>query len=480
MKKLLIAGIAALISAAAFAQVGAPYIHDPSTIMESNGKYFTFGTGTNGLMSEDGWNWHSGAIRPHSGAAPDAIKIGDRYLVGFSSTGGGLGGGHAGNILTMWNETLDPSDPRFKYTDPIVVAESNVDEDCDAIDIGLFLDPVTGRLFCTFGTYFGEIRQCELDPKTGARLEGTKDIPVAIDCEASDMIYNDGWYYLLGTHGTCCDGTNSTYNIVCGRSRNVNGPFLDEVGRDMYRGGGKMVVAAEQRRVGAGHFGREIIDKGVEKASFHWEADFDLSGRSTLAIRPLVWKNGWPVAAELLEDGIYSIISERRGYALELSVDFVRLNGGMRGFFMRQDEAVVSVEDQKLEDVIGGWPEGNIEVRAMDNMFRPNQKWEIKAVPEAGGYLGGPYCKIVISGTNRALAATADKEIVTVPEFTGAPEQLWRIEMLTDGTYRIMPKEVPGCDEELVLISIADTKPTLGKYDFNNVNCKWNLKSLKY
>lgn len=174
MKKILIAGIAALISAAAFAQVGAPYIHDPSTIMESNGKYFTFGTGTNGLMSEDGWNWHSGAIRPHSGAAPDAIKIGDRYLVGFSSTGGGLGGGHAGNILTMWNETLDPSDPRFKYTDPIVVAESNVDEDCDAIDIGLFLDPVTGRLFCTFGTYFGEIRQCELDPKTGARLEGTR------------------------------------------------------------------------------------------------------------------------------------------------------------------------------------------------------------------------------------------------------------------------------------------------------------------
>lgn len=52
--------------------------------------------------------------------------------------------------------------------------------------------------------------------------------------------------------------------------------------------------------------------------------------------------------------------------------------------------------------------------------------------------------------------------------------------MLTDGTYRIMPKEVPGCDEQLVLISIADTKPTLGKYDFNNVNCKWNLKSLKY
>ena len=482
MKKILIAGIAALISAAAFAQVGAPYIHDPSTIMESNGKYFTFGTGTNGLMSEDGWNWHSGAIRPHSGAAPDAIKIGDRYLVGFSSTGGGLGGGHAGNILTMWNETLDPSDPRFKYTDPIVVAESNVDEDCDAIDIGLFLDPVTGRLFCTFGTYFGEIRQCELDPKTGARLEGTKDIPVAIDCEASDMIYNDGWYYLLGTHGTCCDGTNSTYNIVCGRSRNVNGPFLDEVGRDMYRGGGKMVVAAEQRRVGAGHFGRFVEEEGVEKASFHWEADLDQSGRSTLAIRPLLWVNDWPVAGELFKEGVYEIESVRRGYALELAVDFQRMNVARRGGFgaPATDEPEVAIPNQQLSEVIDGWPKGNIDIRANDYMSRPHQKWVLTPCPELGGTLAGPYYKITIAGTNRALAACEGAELVAVPEFTGAPEQLWRIEMLTDGTYRIMPKEVPGCDEELVLISIADTKPTLGKYDFNNVNCKWNLKSLKY
>ena len=143
-----------LTASAATAQVGSPYIHDPSTIMESNGKYFTFGTGVDGLMSEDGWNWHSGAVRPHSGAAPDAVKIGDRYLVGYSATGGGLGGGHAGRILTMWNKTLDPESPDFAYSDPLEVASSRADEDCDAIDIGLFLDPVTGRLWCTYGTYF--------------------------------------------------------------------------------------------------------------------------------------------------------------------------------------------------------------------------------------------------------------------------------------------------------------------------------------
>lgn len=477
--RIILIGAIALLSYNAAAQVGEPFIHDPSTIMESNGKYFTFGTGVNGLMSEDGWNWHSGAIRPHSGAAPDAIKIGDRYLVGFSSTGGGLGGGHAGNILTMWNKTLDPSDPDFAYTEPVVVASSTVDEDCDAIDIGLFLDPTTGRLWCTYGTYFGFIRQVELDPVTGARKEGAVDRNVAIDCEASDMIWHNGWYYLLGTHGTCCDGVNSTYNIVCGRSRSVNGPFLDNMGRDMVRGGGKMVAFAEGRRVGAGHFGRTILEEGVEKTSFHWEADMDLSGRSTLAIRPLLWVNDWPVAGELFHEGTYALISERRGYALELEVDFVRANGGMRGWFMRQDEPNVLIEDQKLSDVEGGWPDGQTGVRICDFMARPHQMWDITAVPEAGGYLGGPWFKITIHGTTRALTATADREVVAAPAFTGADEQLWRIDQLTDGTYRIMPKAVPGTDEKLALISIADSTPTLGKFDFNSDNSKWNFKTVR-
>ena len=136
-------------SKTAIAQVGAPFIHDPSTIMECDGKYYTFGTGGGGLISEDGWSWHSGAVRPGGGAAPDAVKIGDRYLVGYCATGGGLGGGHAGRILTMWNKTLDPESPDFEYSEAVEVAASLVDEDCDAIDIGFLLDPSTGRLFCT-------------------------------------------------------------------------------------------------------------------------------------------------------------------------------------------------------------------------------------------------------------------------------------------------------------------------------------------
>lgn len=463
------------------AQTGAPYIHDPSTIAECEGKYYTFGTGGGGLISEDGWSWHAGAERPGGGAAPDVLKIGDRYLVIYGATGGGLGGGHNGRILTMWNKTLDPKSPDFKYSNPIEVASSDGMEDCDAIDPCLLLDPTTGRLWTTYGTYFGNIRLIELDPKTGERVKGNEEKDIAIDCEATDLIWRNGWYYLLGTHGTCCDGVNSTYNIVVGRSRNVEGPYIDNVGRDMFHGGGRMVIAAGDRKTGPGHFGRTIIDEGVEVMSCHFEADFDMSGRSVLGILPLLWKNDWPVAGERFKGGTFEIESERRGYSLELNVDFVRMEQERQRFWqIDPNEPVKVLPNQKLEDVIGTWPKGNIPVRCSDYMFRPWQRWTITPVPEAGGYLGGPYFRIVIEGTERALTATANLEVTTAPSFTGKPEQLWRIEQLTDGTYRIMPKGIPdqqGLNTRYVLYSIADSTPTLAPYDFSTDNAKWNFRN---
>lgn len=477
MKKMkihsLITLIVVLTAGKAVSQVGKPFIHDPSTIVECDGKYYTFGTGGGGLISADGWTWNGGAVRPGGGAAPDAMKIGDRYLVVYGATGGS--GGHKGKIYTMWNKTLDPSSPDFKYTDTVVVATSDGYEDCDAIDPGLMLDPITGRLWLTYGTYFGFVRIVELDPKTGKRIKGNKPVDIAIVCEASVLIFHDGWYYLLATHGTCCDGANSTYNIVVGRSKKVTGPYMDNVGRNMLEGGGKMVASTRGNLVGPGHFGRLIIADGIEKMSCHYEADLDQGGRSVLGILPLLWKNGWPVAGENLKEGTYKIESERRGYGLELAVDFTRMAGGMRGFNGNNDEPVKPVPQQELADVIKNWPAGNIDARLGDYISRPHQKWTITAVP-GPGYLGGPYYKIVIAGTDRALAATSDAEVITVPAFTNTPEQLWRIDQLTDGTYRIMPKAIPGSVKAFALVSSGDNRPTLAPFDINSDNSKWVFK----
>jgi len=496
------------LSRPALALDGEPFIHDPSTIMECDGKFYTFGTGGGGLMSDDGWTWRSGAVRPGGGAAPDASKIGDRYLVAYGATGGGLGGGHNGRILTMWNQTLDPKSPDFKYSEAVVVASSDGTEDCDAIDPSLLLDPNDGRLWLTYGTYFGFIRLVELDPKTGKRVEGNQPVNIAIDCEATAMMYRDGWYYLLGTHGTCCSGATSTYNIRVGRSRKVTGPFLDNMGMDMLRGGGKLLVAANGRYVGPGHFGLMDLGEGVQKFSCHYEADLDRGGRSILDIRALLWKDGWPVAGENFTGGTFEIESVRSGYALELGVEAVPLatgrtrmmqgpgggggprgggtnlvsgtnapGGGGMGMGGRARGPMTPIPPQDVAVVSTNWPNSQLGIRIGDYMLSAHQKWTVTAVTNAGGYLGSPYFKITIAGTERTLAATDDAEVIAVPTFTGKPEELWRIDQLTDGTFRIMPKAVPNAKEPLALTAVGASTPTLAKFDPKSDKARWNFRT---
>jgi|ERR1035438_8123684 arabinan endo-1,5-alpha-L-arabinosidase len=459
---------------------GEPYIHDPSTIIFCDGKFYTYGTGGGGLSSDDGWTWRSGPTRPGGGVAPDVIKIGDRYYMAYARGGGGLAGGHASGVHVMWSKTLDPKSPDFDFKDDTIVASSDGVEDCDAIDPSFLLDPTTGRLWLTYGTYFGYIRLVELDPKTGHRVAGNQALNIGIDMEATDLIYRDGWYYLLGTHGTCCDGPNSTYNLRVTRSKKVTGPFLDNVGIDALRGGGKLFAAASGRFVGLGHFGRLDLGDGVEKFSCHYESDLDRSGRSVLDIRPLLWRDGWPVAGDNFEEGTYEIQSERSGYALEIAVDFVRMDRGGRGggFGGRGAPAgpVTPIPAQELAQVLPNWPAGNIDIRLGDYMFRPHQKWTVTPVTNAGGYPGAPYFKIQIAGTERTLAATADGEVVTVPAFTSGAEQLWRIDQLTDGTYRIMPKAVPNSKEPMALAAVGHSTPTLAKFDPKGDQARWNFR----
>lgn len=467
---------AALPAAPGHAQLaGDVFIHDPSTIVESDGKWYTFGTRGGGLVSADGWTWSSGPVRPGGGVAPDVIKIGDRYYVAYAVGGGGMNGGHASEVKVMWTLSLDPASPDFAYHDVGTVASSDGFEANDAIDPAfLYAD---GRLWLSYGTYFGTIRIVELDPASGLRVEGNQPVDVAIDMEATALLYRDGWYYLLGTHGTCCDGPNSTYNIRVGRSREVVGPYLDNMGVPLLRGGGKLVAAARGRMIGAGHFGLIDLGAGLEKFSLHYEADMDRSGRSVLAIEPLLWRDGWPVGGSNLAPGTYEIRSERSGNALQLKTDFVRIAfDARRSFMARPTDPVTPVPEQTLAENSAVWPEGAARVDLSAYMVRPNQHWAITPVPDAGGYFGAPYYRIGIAGTERALAVTADgKELEAVPRFTGADEQLWRIDQLTDGTYRISPKG--DASKAMAIVAIGTSTVTLARFDASSDAGRWSFQS---
>ena len=73
------------------------------------------------------------------------------------------------------------------------------------------------------------------------------------------------------------------------------------------------------------------LGDGVQKFSLHWEADLDRGGASVLDIRPLLWKDGWPVAGENMKEGTYEIESVRTGTALELAVEGVPVGGRRAG-----------------------------------------------------------------------------------------------------------------------------------------------------
>lgn len=492
MKLALLATLLVLASIA-FALDGQIGIHDPSTIVLCNGKFYTYGTGGSSLVSDDGWTWRRGTALPRRGLAPDVIHIGDRYYVYVAAN---IGAQPKAAVNMIWSKTLDPDSPDYKWEEGGVVASSDGVEDSNAIDPGVFLDPTDGRLWLVYGSYFGYIRLVELDPKTGRRLN-PNDQPrnLAINCEASDMMYHDGWYYLLATHGSCCRGADSGYNIRLGRAKKVTGPFLDNMGVDMLQGGGKLLIGSGGRVIGAGHFGLLDLGDGVQKFSMHWEADLDRGGASVLDIRPLLWRDGWPVAGENLKEGAYEIESVRTGTALELAVEGTPVGGRMarggrggrggpgapppggpggRGMFAGTGNPI---PPQDVAQVSAAWPTGSIDVRMANYLCQAQQKWAIAAVPNAGGYPGSPYFKITIAGTDRALAVSEDAELVVLPAFTGGPEQLWRMDQLADGSWRIMPKAVPNSKDPLALSAVGSSFATLSKFDPKSDKQRWLFKT---
>jgi arabinan endo-1,5-alpha-L-arabinosidase len=259
----------------------------------------------------------------------------------------------------------------------------------------------------------------------------------------------------------------------------------------------------------------------------HWEADLDRGGASVLDIRPLLWKDGWPVAGENMKDGTYEIESVRTGTVLELAVEGVPVGGrrargggvfgggrrGGQGAFGGTNAAGVTGETNAVADrgargggggfgggrgdggggLFGGvggvippqdvvqvstnWHAGTVDIRMANYLVQAQQKWAITAVTNAGGYLGSPYFKITVAGTDRALAATAEGELVSVPAFSGAPEELWRFDQLADGTWRIMPKSVPNSNGSLALSAIGSSFATLAKFNPESDKQRWLIKA---
>ena len=285
-------------------------VHDPSTIVTEGEEYWLFhtGRGVSSAHSKDLVNWENGP-RVFTNAppwveeavpenrrmhfwAPDIIRMGDEFWLYYSVSS--FGKNHSVIALAK-NETLNPESDQFGWRDEGVVVRSFRTNNFNAIDPALTLDE-QGRLWMSFGSFWGGIKMIELDPGTGKRIEPDSPIHSLAwkeQIEAPFIYHHGDHYYLFVNWGFCCRGTNSTYNMRVGRSPEITGPYLDKEGNDMLKGGGTLLLESEGDFIGPGHPG--ILKRGDNYwLSMHFY-DGARRGRSTLALRPLEWdSNGWP------------------------------------------------------------------------------------------------------------------------------------------------------------------------------------------
>lgn len=318
----LLLGMPTAVRAAAPPLTNASPTHDPSTPILCRGKYWVFMTGPRcpSRYSADLVHWVNGpealptlpawvktAVPKKTDDvvwAPEVKLLGDRYFLYYAVS---TWGSNASAIGLLTSPTLEPSDPRFHWTDQGIVVQTHTGEIYNAIDPALY-SAGPHALWLSFGSFFGGIALTQLDPHTGKPLPGASLRPLANQGEASYLYPHDGWYYLFTNWGFCCRGKDSTYNIRVGRSRTLLGPYRDKNGVDMQRGGGTLFLGSAEGQIGPGQIGI-FTAGGVTQFSCHyeWESAFDAGrGRGNVFdIRPLHWdKDGWPLAGSRQEKGV--------------------------------------------------------------------------------------------------------------------------------------------------------------------------------
>lgn len=223
--------------------------------------------------------------------APDINYFDGKYVLYYAL---GIWGG----VVNSGSGVAVSDSPEGPFADKGKLVDFGTSGVVNSIDPNYFDDG--GKKYLYWGSLGGGIHGVRLSDDGLSVRKGAKSKSLsARNMEAAYMHKRGGWYYLFASAGSCCEGGNSTYRIVVGRSKSPLGPFVGPDGqsfKSMSYDYAIMDASADRAFVGPGH-NAEIItdDAGTDWMLYHcYDASNGYEGRQLHLDRVLWTKDGWP------------------------------------------------------------------------------------------------------------------------------------------------------------------------------------------
>lgn len=166
------------------------------------------------------------------------------------------------------------------------------------IDVKNSIDPFyieeNGKKYLFWGSFRG-IYAIELANDGLSIKPGSEKQQIAGTAYEGTYIYKkDDYYYLFASIGSCCNGINSTYTTVVGRSESFMGPYLNKSGLSMMDNHHEVLIHGNSRFVGTGHNAEIVSDNNNDDWILYHAVDKLKPEGRVLMLDKLEWNNAWP------------------------------------------------------------------------------------------------------------------------------------------------------------------------------------------
>jgi arabinan endo-1,5-alpha-L-arabinosidase len=273
---------------------------DPTIIKIESGEFYLYATedtrNTPIYTSKNLVDWtfvgtaFTNSTRPNfeSGGsiwAPDINYINGQYVLYYALS---VWGGEQ----TCGIGTAISRSPEGPFTDRGKLIRSNEIGVQNSIDPYYIEDG--GKHYLFWGSFHGiygiELESDGLSMKSG----GSKTQIAGTSFEGAYIHKRGNYYYLFASVGSCCNGVDSTYELVVGRSTSLFGRYVDKSGKEMMSNGYTVILSSNNRWVGNGHCSEIVKDNGGNDwILYHGIDRNDANGRKLLLDR-VRWDNDWP------------------------------------------------------------------------------------------------------------------------------------------------------------------------------------------